>query len=110
MGTYCRQAVSIAHRCLDNRHRLGAVIVSGGRIISKAHNLRTRHAEHRAVSPVWKSELKGATIYVARPLHIQPGAVGMARPCHKCLKLLREVGIVKVVYSNDSGGWTVENI
>ncbi len=89
------------------RHRVGCVVVKGGKIISVEHNLYTKHAEERATNKVWRSELVGATVYVARPLYNDKVLIGLAKPCADCEKLLRELGIKKVVYSTH-GGWDFE--
>jgi deoxycytidylate deaminase len=75
--------------------------------LSVEHNLYTRHAEERATHKVWRSELVGATVYVARPMYTKNVPIGLAKPCVNCEKLLRGLGIKKVVYST-MGGWDYE--
>ncbi len=85
----------------DGNHKHGCLIVKGGAIIAKGWNLyaNDRHAEFNAINKPWHSELKGATIYVVRLRKEQ--AYGLSRPCPKCEALIRNAGIVKVVYSTN---------
>jgi diaminohydroxyphosphoribosylaminopyrimidine deaminase/5-amino-6-(5-phosphoribosylamino)uracil reductase len=86
----------------DMWHRLGAVVVQGGRIMGLGANLSSgqKHAEFRALSQNWKSELKGGTLYVARATRCQRH--GLSRPCFKCQELIRKIGISRVVFTTDS--------
>jgi deoxycytidylate deaminase len=47
------------------------------------------------------AEVKGCTIYVVRLL--KNGRWGMAKPCVHCHRMLKELGVKKVVYSNGIG-------
>lgn len=107
MGKFGHLALKKAYQNTTMRHRVGCVISKGGRILSVEHNLGTHHAEERATNKIWRSELIGATAYVARPLYDKKIGVGLARPCFKCEKLLRSLGIKKIVYSVN-GGWNWE--
>ena len=96
------------------RHRVGAVIVKGNRVVSTGYNkhgyskitrYNTLHAEEMAVVRLLRhadfSALNGSTIYVTR---FTPGGnVGLAKPCNRCSELLRSVGVSRVVYSGDNG-------
>lgn len=97
-----------------HRHRLGAVIVKGGRVLATGHNeIRyskelqkgSVHAEEAAILKLLKakrlSDLAGAELYVSRVCN--SGRVGMARPCSNCLSLIQSVGIRKVFYTTDAG-------
>jgi pyrimidine deaminase RibD-like protein len=109
MSPYLRLALKLAYRTTTNRHRVGAVIVKGGKILGMAHNMGTKHAEERALCAPWRSEVVGATAYVARPLYNKRMQVGLARPCEKCLQALRDAGITKIVYTVQ-GSWDWERI
>lgn len=91
--------------------RHGAVIVKGGRVISKAYNAYINkpfftspehmdrcsvHAEVAAIRKA-KGSLKGATIYVAR-LNAR-GEERFSAPCDDCTSILNDRGIRKVVYT-----------
>ena len=107
MGKYLRLALKEAYKVKTNRHRIGCVVVKGGKILGVGHNLFTKHAEERATNGIWHSELVGATVYVARPMYHKDMTIGLAKPCKNCERLLRDLGIKKVVYSNN-GGWDFE--
>lgn len=109
-----RIAAREAMKSSFKRHRLGAVIVKGGRILSTGFNkhgynsvssLPTMHAEASAISKLLKQrrlhDLAGSEIYVSR--FTKAGRVGMARPCPNCLVLIRSVGITKIHYTTDDG-------
>jgi deoxycytidylate deaminase len=94
----------------QHKHRLGAVIVKGERILATGFNqLRpssrlkttTLHAEAAAILKLLKegrlASLAGSEIYVSR--FTAGGSIGLARPCSNCLDLCRSVGIRRVHYT-----------
>lgn len=94
------------------KHRVGAVIVKGDRILSTGYNqirpskligVNTLHAEAAAVLQLLKerrfSDLAGSTIYVTR--FTRGGNIGLARPCDRCSNLLSSVGVDRAVFSID---------
>lgn len=96
------------------QHRLGAVIVKGGRILATGFNsmrpsaligTKTLHAEAAAILKLLKekrlADLAGADIYVTR--FTKGGAVGLSCPCHACRELCRSVGIRRAFYTLDDG-------
>jgi deoxycytidylate deaminase len=101
------------HKC-----RVGAVIVSGGRVVAVGHNeLRgfrcptkkrwenSLHAEQKAILRLLTKgrlhHLVGATIYVSRIK--ADGTYGMAKPCSYCYQLIQAVGIKEIVYTTEMG-------
>lgn len=121
--TYFRAAQSIAalsnHRC-----QMGCVVVKGHRIISSGHNSATTthafqakvdsryfdcecagflHAETDALLPLMnqKVDLSQASIYVYRSM--RNGSQGMARPCPRCMGVIKSLGIKKINYSTPDG-------
>ena len=109
-----RVAYKQANKSQHKQHKLGAVIVKGGRVLSTGFNslrpsslLRTPtlHAEAAAVLKLLKArrlhDLIGADIYVTR--FTRGGAVGIAKPCDHCHNLLKSVGISRCYYTRDSG-------
>lgn len=121
--TYFRAAQSIAalsnHRC-----QMGCVVVKGHRIISSGHNSATTthafqakvdsryfdcecagflHAETDALLPLinQKTDLSQASIYVYRSM--RNGSQGMARPCPRCMGVIKSLGIKKINYSTPDG-------
>lgn len=107
-----RLANKQAKQALFERHRHGAVVVKGGRVLSTGFNeirytkeLRrpTLHAEEAAILKLLKqrrmNDLIGSEIYVSR---VKPnGSCGLSKPCANCLNLIRSVGIKRVYYTTD---------
>ena len=108
----------------DHRCKIGCIIVNGHRIISSGHNSNTKchslqaeldeayfkvsstgkiHAETSAILPLLKSkvDLSRATLYTFRQLH--DGRLAMARPCPRCMNLIKMVGITRIRYTTDDG-------
>lgn len=96
------------------KHKLGAVIVKGGRVLSTGHNeirfskyirFSTVHAEESAILKLLsrraQSSLMGADLYVSRTT--PGGRSGLARPCSRCMELIKAVGIRQVHYTTDNG-------
>jgi len=107
------------------QHRHAAVIVKAGRVLAVGRNrnkthpdavgrdpdgeifTRTVHAEMDALSRVKnKSNLKGATIYVARKGRNQEA--GMSCPCKMCQGLINKYGLKKAVFTTDYGTGMLE--
>jgi len=107
------------------RHRLGAIIVKNGKVISSAHNSR-RHVSDLPIEWTRRKgticaermvlikrmgpqkdidKLRGSVVYVGRI-----GANGCflyAKPCEACLSMMRDLG-VKRIYYTDNGGKFLE--
>jgi deoxycytidylate deaminase len=109
-----RLAEKQAKKSTFMRHRLGAVITKGNRVLSTGYNeIRyskvlgkpTVHAEEAAVLKLLKrghqTDLVGSSIYVTR--FTKGGNIGCAMPCVRCRSLLRSVGVVRAFYSDDGG-------
>lgn len=101
-----------AHKSPFKQHKLGAVIVKHGRILSTGFNemrwnkkLRKNniHAEEAAIVKLLtekrQHDLVGADIYVTR--FTKGGRVGMARPCWNCARLIATCGLRRVYYTTD---------
>lgn len=110
--SYLKLALNLAKSSsCKNKH--GAVIVRGGSILSLGINKMKNHpdiipeslvkdvchvhAEIDAIKKV-KSELKGATIYVARVNSFGNGL--LSRPCERCYEVIISSGINKIVYTD----------
>lgn len=121
-AAYFRAAESMSFLS-DHRCRLGCVIVKGHRIISSGHNSASKrhslqakidtqyfrcdcsgfvHAEVDALIPLIDQhiDLTQASIYVYRSTC---NGKGMARPCPRCIYLIKKVGIRKVNYTTPDG-------
>lgn len=108
----------------DHRCRIGCIIVDKHRIISSGYNSNTKchpvqaeidtrhfncyctgkiHAETRALIPFLrnKQDLSRATVYTYREL--KDGTLAMARPCPRCISLIKSLGISKIKYTTDKG-------
>ena len=96
-------------------YRLGAVITKGQRVLSTGYNRLTycplnkykvsKHAEMDAILKLMRrdgglSSLAGATLYVSR---ITKSGTGLAKPCSRCMEVIRAVGISTIVYTTNSG-------
>ena len=117
-------------RLSDHTFKLGCVVVDHHRIISSGHNSRTqchrlqaeldqqffhhpsrgpKHAELSALLPLIRrhADLSEATVYVYREDRF--GRPAMARPCPRCMSLLKRCGVKKIKYSTH-GGFASEDI
>jgi deoxycytidylate deaminase len=109
-----RMAEKQAKKSTFKQHRLGAVLVKGGRVLSTGYNkygytkeLRysTVHAEESSIVRLIKTgrlvDCMGADLYVSR---ITPGGrIGLAKPCPRCLDLCRSVHVNRVWFSTEDG-------
>src|SRR5215204_1601899 len=80
--------------------RMAAVVVSAGRVLSRATNISGtcypgKHAEVRALRP--HRSYRGSTLYVARKNGLT------SRPCPGCWIAALEAGISRVVYADAAG-------
>lgn len=109
----------------DHHCRLGAVVVEHSHIIGSGYNSRTRcspyqariddkffpncenrgplHAETAALIPLMKRryDFSGTTLYVFRKN--RNGELAMARPCPRCMEVIKHCGIRKIKYSTPDG-------
>lgn len=105
---YYKIALKLCEDSDHTKHKMAAVLVKGGAVVSKATNrqLWGAHAEKRALHArrTRRAWANGGTLYVAR--------LGgrMSRPCEACLNVLRKLGIDKVVFANWDGHLIVEKI
>lgn len=93
--------------------KVGAVVVSGNKILSKACNEirhcaigkrytpweNSTHAERNACRKINKDKLKGCYIFVYREL--ANGKPSLAKPCDGCMELIKDMGFKRVYYSSD---------
>lgn len=109
----------------DHKCQLGCVIVNNHKIISSGHNSNSRghgfqkrldekffndgksrgykHAEIDALLPLISKryDLSRATVYVFRKN--KSGNLAMARPCARCMSIIKQQGIRKIEYTTDFG-------
>lgn len=108
---WLRHALVQAEQAPHARWRVGAVLIRGGSVLSTGYNRyrndpaqvefgnASYHAEEVALRKAGDAE--GSTIYVARIT--RSGALGLAKPCPRCLDLLITEGVSTVVWSTPSG-------
>lgn len=110
---FINYALFIAKLSKHRRHKVGAIITKGSRILSVGinkvkthplqHNTHTKkhgksiHAELSAILGLSTNQRRGSTIYVARLLADE--SYGLAKPCSYCMALIEEVEIKKVVWT-----------
>lgn len=91
------------------RHRVGAVVLKKGRVVSRGFNSVTTHRllrskyGHFSIHAECAALLKrapGDTIVVVRVR--RDGRLGMSRPCSKCMAMIKECNIRYVVYVDNS--------
>lgn len=112
------RAVEIA-RTSEYRWQHGAVVAKGNKILGSAPNKFRNHpivdeqnvsdhAEHAVIRELLKTrkDLRGCTIYVARVN--KAGYTTMSRPCEDCLNDIIRAGIKEFVYTNEVGGFSIE--
>ena len=108
----------------DHKQKVGCVVVHKHRIISSGFNRRNKchkvqalldkekfgcdcpgriHAETAALLPLIKEgeDLSRASIYIYR--QHKDGTLACSRPCARCEKLIRSLGIKKIFYTVDGG-------
>ena len=74
-----------------------------GRILTIKVNTGWTHAERAAIKSIKNQEvLKKCTLYSYR-MDEGDNRLRNARPCKDCLRLIREVGIRRVIYSDADG-------
>lgn len=84
-----------------HRHRLGALIIKGGNVISTGWNYSVNHAETVALGKIFDTNIKGSTLVVVRMR--RDGRLGMSFPCASCLAAIVESGISRIVYTDQDG-------
>ena len=115
------------------RTAVGAVVVEGKRIISTGHNSNKTsttqyrynkyrnikdvekysakiHAEVDALTPLLKEnyDCSHASIYIYRKL--KDGSSSCARPCAACMRLIKDLGIKTIYYTDWDEGFVKEEI
>lgn len=121
--TFFKAAKAISNLS-DHHHKIGCVIVDKHRIISSGSNSNTKchpvqanldkrtfkcecpgklHAEVASIIPLLKYniDLSRAILYTYR--EHKDGTVAMARPCPRCMEMIKSVGIKKIRYTTNDG-------
>lgn len=109
----------------NHKQKLGCIVVDKHQIISSGHNSQTKchrlqaefdkrhfkvdgckgpvHAEFAALLPLIKHKhnLTSATLYIYR--ENKKSELSLARPCPRCMSLIKQCGIRKIKYSTADG-------
>lgn len=109
-------AVATAEKSDHAKWKLGSVLWRGGSVLSTACNrirndpdvvenskyfLCTVHSEVAAIKAA--GDVSGAKLFVAR--RRRDGGLGLAKPCDRCMKVIRASGVRRVFYTDDQGQW-----
>lgn len=103
------------------RWQHGAVVAKGNKVLGFApnkfrnaplvdeHNV-SDHAERAIIRELLKvrEDLRGCTIYIARVN--KAGETTISRPCPDCMKSIVTAGIKEIVYTNEVGSYSAEQI
>jgi deoxycytidylate deaminase len=95
LKSYFSIALRLTSKSKHPKHRMAAVLIRGGAVVSVAVNLHAwgRHAELRCL----RGKAKGDLLVVAR------SGGRCSKPCKTCEKAIRKAGVTKVVYTNWDG-------
>lgn len=115
-------AVKTAKKSTFPKFRHGAVIEDGGRVLSKGVNVPkprspnisySTHAEAVVLKRILtvlarKKETNTFQLYVAR---VDPtDNIAFSRPCPKCMKMLKDSGVIDTVHFTTETGWETLNL
>lgn len=102
--SWINHALKVSKKSSHPKHKMAAIVVRGGSLLSSASNLhlRYKHAEIRALRP--HLNLKGGTLYVVR----KNG--GNSRPCEVCWNSIVNSGINTVVFINEKKDIVIEKV
>jgi deoxycytidylate deaminase len=99
----------------DYHVKIGCVVVSGNRLMSKGHNKirhkskgvfsyskweESLHAERDALTKMKKEKIKGCDVFVYR--EYANGHTALAKPCKDCMNMLIEMEVRKIFYTTHS--------
>lgn len=118
-SNYLKCAAKFAIRSDHTRHKMAAIIVKGGNILSWGVNrnrthprsknyYQSIHAELDAIIGVPRESLSGSKIYIIRVTRI--GHLASSKPCVKCVALLSALGLKSMTYVSEDGKITKEHL
>jgi deoxycytidylate deaminase len=117
---YLQMAANVSRSSDHTLHKMGAVIVRGGNVISVGCNknrthpmsknyYRTIHAELDAmIAAGFVHGTYDGKMYVVRMT--KGGAMATSKPCKDCWVLLKQAGILKVTFINGKGEIVSERV
>lgn len=103
---FYRIALKLSAKSAHNKHKMAAVLVKGGAVLTKATNKNTwgAHAEKRALHKATPESCLGTALYIAR------NSGRISKPCATCLVLIKHLGIRKIIYATWTGEVIIEKI
>lgn len=102
MTRFVNLALEVSEESNNKHFKLGAVVVKGGRVLSKAANKGWNDAEARALRP--HVDFSGATIIVMRRNR------RTSKPCASCMEKIFKAKISNIIYTNRDGEIVKERI
>jgi deoxycytidylate deaminase len=115
------------------QHKIGCILVYQNYIVNNGYNCTSTHpaqqyynkernligshishklhAEIKAIEGIKHFDInwKKVVVYIYR--EHRNGQPALAKPCAACLKLMHDMGIKRIIYSNENAiGYTIENI
>ncbi len=120
-SAYLRWAAAYAARSDLYMHKMGAVIVQGGRFVAGGFNKKRSHPQSKSYSHFIHAELDalisyrngessilGMDMYVMRIT--RGGSMATSKPCRECWILLKEAGLRSVTYIDVAGKIIMERL
>lgn len=105
---WLQRTVGIALTSSHHAQKLGALAMRGGTPLGWAVNRFRNHPRvvdnwddcsvHAEQSLIESCDVAGAIVYVARVTN--GGRVAIAKPCRRCLRLLTEAGVKRIVWTD----------
>lgn len=104
-------AAKVSRMSTHEHYKMGAVIARRSKVVGVGsnhykthprsnHPYQAIHAELQAILNA-QEDVRGCDIYIYRKL--KTGALGLAKPCPWCEKLLLQSGISRVFYTSPDG-------
>ena len=111
--------LALAAKSDHDKYQHAALVYKGGSLISQGNNRQYSqysargsvglHAEVAALARVQdKRKLKNSSVTVIRVN--KAGLLVMSRPCPSCIRYMRQVGVSKMIYSDDNGDFVEEKL
>lgn len=117
----------------DYKTHVGAIVVEKNRVISSGHNasktstlqkkynqyrnfldndlyLPKIHAEIAALAPLLKQDIDWSKTSIYTYRELKDGTISCARPCPACMKLIRELGIRHIFYTDWDSSYSQEEL
>ena len=120
---YLRYAKKASEFSDSSRVNIGAALIIGHKVVNigfntnKTNPLQSKidtkffnckcsgkiHAETMALYPYIKENIQLNNAILVTYRQKKDGTLGMSRPCDRCMKLIKQLGIKKLIYTTDDG-------